>query len=215
MRKLTEANRLLASMGYTELCWTLLTQRTNTGRYRLLPFSKSHFHAVSTDIVECDADDVTHPAWNVNRCIHDAIGPLQANVVLHSHDDISSIFSSAKRIIRPLLQESVYFYKDRFMIHDAQDTTLGTKLQLNPNAIAISLLNHGTACWGRSIDEAVVRFHYLQRSMKAELHAEISGKAHMPDENFVLELQKRWENDNVFSGMHHEYNSLIDKYLRH
>ena len=216
------------SFGGNELCWTLLSYMYDDQSYAMLRFGTSPSRACEDDVVfvterrgsgsgrsgssGSDTGD-SHPALDVNRTIHEATG---AKVVLHSHDSVSAFFSMSDRPLRPLIQESVYFYGDRFVSHAPEDhiSVLATRLRASPHAIAANLLNHGSATWGNALPETVVRFYYLRRAMAAQMHAESqhgSVEVNEPPKALVAELQRRWESDDDrrYAGGKCEYECLL------
>ena len=215
---LRQANSLLAATGYYDLIWTLVSQHyPSTGTYGIVkyPTPVCQVQQLGDDcILEFDGQRKAHPAWGLHKQVHDAMGS-EATVIIHNHDDVSVQFSTADRTVRPLIQESVYFYGSRMTTFAADADPGALAGSLHPDTIAVNLLNHGSMVWGRTVPEAFMRFYYLRRCMKVQMAAESAAAAslplHEPSAAFITEMQARWENDQdpVFGGMVHEYNALL------
>lgn len=186
-RDLAVAHRLMARYGFDDLCWNHISARCGAGdqdenccnmssdNYLITP-GGMHFSEVSSvDLVL----DSTAESGNV---IHSGIYKHRPDVVsiIHGHTIPIMAVSALKDGFRFLTQDSATFY-DKLGYHDWEGV-LGCEQEkerivknLGSTGVALILRNHGGVTVGRSIQEAWVRFYYLDRCCRVQLEAMKAG----------------------------------------
>jgi ribulose-5-phosphate 4-epimerase/fuculose-1-phosphate aldolase len=132
-----------------------------------------------------DHGEVVDGTWPVNRAafaIHSQIHAARPDVVAaaHAHSVHGKAWSSLRRPLDPLTQDSCAFYGDHAVFDDYTGVVLdieeGKRIAhaLGENKAAI-LRNHGLLTVGQSVDEAVWWFITMERSCQAQLLASSAG----------------------------------------
>jgi ribulose-5-phosphate 4-epimerase/fuculose-1-phosphate aldolase len=114
--------------------------------------------------------------------IHSQIHAARPDVIAaaHSHSVHGKAWSSLRRTLDPLTQDSCAFYDDHAVFDDYTGVVLdpeeGKRIAhaLGDNKAAI-LSNHGLLTVGHSVDEAVWWFITMERTCQAQLLAEAAG----------------------------------------
>jgi len=114
--------------------------------------------------------------------IHSQIHAARPDVIAaaHSHSVHGKAWSSLRRTLDPLTQDSCAFYDDHALFDDFTGVVLdpeeGKRIAhaLADNKAAI-LSNHGLLTVGHSVDEAVWWFITMERTCQAQLLAEAAG----------------------------------------
>ena len=132
-----------------------------------------------------DQGDVVEGDWPVNKAafvIHSQIHAARPDVVsaAHAHSVYGKSWSSLRRTLDPLTQDSCAFYGDHAVFDDYTGVVLdleeGKRIAhaLGERKAAI-LSNHGLLTVGRSVDEAAWWFITMERTCQAQLLAESAG----------------------------------------
>jgi ribulose-5-phosphate 4-epimerase/fuculose-1-phosphate aldolase len=133
-----------------------------------------------------DRGEVVDGNWPVNKAafaIHSQIHAARPDVVAaaHAHSVNGKAWSSLRRLLDPLTQDSCAFYEDHAMFDDYTGAVLdveeGKRIAhvLGPNK-AVILSNHGLLTVGQtSVDEAAWWFITMERTCQAQLLAEAAG----------------------------------------
>jgi ribulose-5-phosphate 4-epimerase/fuculose-1-phosphate aldolase len=130
--------------------------------------------------------DVVHGDWPVNSAafaIHSQIHAARPDVVAaaHAHSVHGKAWSSLRRQLDPLTQDSCAFYEDHALFDDYTGVVLDLEegkriahtLGINK---AVILSNHGLLTVGQtSVDEAAWWFITMERTCHAQLLAEAAG----------------------------------------
>ena len=132
-----------------------------------------------------DHGDVVEGDWPVNAAafaIHSQVHAARPDVIAaaHSHSVHGKAWSTLRRPLDPLTQDSCAFYGD----HSVYDDFTGVVLDLEEGkriahalgeGKAAILRNHGLLTVGQSVDEAAWWFITMERSCQAQLLAEAAG----------------------------------------
>jgi len=186
-KDLSVAHRLMARYGWDDLCWNHISARCGSiGQedqccdispdiYLITPGGMHFSEVMPEDLVF----DSTEESGNV---IHSGIYAHRPDVVsvIHAHTVATMAISALKGGFKFLTQDSAVFY-NKIGYHDWEGV-LGSEEEkeriaanLGKNGAALILRNHGAVVVGRSIQEAWVRFYYLDRGCRVQLEAMKSG----------------------------------------
>jgi ribulose-5-phosphate 4-epimerase/fuculose-1-phosphate aldolase len=132
-----------------------------------------------------DQGEVVEGTWPVNKAafvIHSQIHAARPDVVsaAHAHSVYGKTWSSLRRTLDPLTQDSCAFYGDHAVFDDYTGVVLdleeGKRIAhaLGDRKAAI-LSNHGLLTVGHSVDEAAWWFITMERTCQAQLLAEAAG----------------------------------------
>ena len=132
-----------------------------------------------------DQGEVVEGNWPVNQAafvIHSQIHAARPDVVsaAHAHSVYGKSWSSLRRTLDPLTQDSCAFYGDHAVFDDYTGVVLdleeGKRIAhaLGERKAAI-LSNHGLLTVGHSVDEAAWWFITMERTCQAQLLAQSAG----------------------------------------
>src|SRR4051794_14032284 len=132
-----------------------------------------------------DKGEVVEGTWPVNTAaflIPSQIHAARPDVIAaaHAHSVYGKAWSSLRRPLDPLTQDSCAFYGDHALFDDYTGVVLdleeGKRLAhaLGDNK-AVILSNHGLLTVGHSVDEAAWWFITMERTCQAQLLAEAAG----------------------------------------
>src|SRR5829696_47075 len=132
-----------------------------------------------------DRGEVVEGGWPLNTAafvIHSQIHAARPDVVsaAHAHSVHGKAWSSLRRPLDPLTQDSCAFYGDHALFDDFTGVVLdqeeGKRIAhaLGDGKAAI-LANHGLLTVGHSVDEAAWWFITMERTCQAQLLAEAAG----------------------------------------
>src|ERR1035437_5867546 len=134
-----------------------------------------------------DRGEVVHGDWPVNAAafaIHSRIHAARPDVVAaaHAHSVYGKAWSSLRRPLDPLTQDSLAFYGDHAVYEDYTGVVLdleeGKRIaHVLGGHKAVILSNHGLVTVGQtSVDEAAWWFITMERTCQAQLLTEAAGK---------------------------------------
>jgi ribulose-5-phosphate 4-epimerase/fuculose-1-phosphate aldolase len=188
-RRLAGAFRIFGRFGFDEGVAGHITARDpeRLDHFWVNPFGMSFKQIKASDLILCNHDgDVVEGTWPVNRAafaIHSRIHHARPDVVAaaHSHSKFGRAFSTLRRELRPLTQDSCIFYGDHALFDDytgvVDDTAEGDRIAaaLGDKKAAI-LANHGLLTVGHTVDEALFWFVTMERTCEVELLARAAGE---------------------------------------
>lgn len=181
------------------LCFQLgITDRINTHISARVPGTDGHFllnplgllfdEIDASNLVKIDREGkkVDNNPYEVNTAgyiIHSAVLDVRedVNCVLHHHTLASIAISMLEGGLLPISQHSMQFY-DRIGYHDYEgfaldkDERARLAANLGPHQ-AMFLRNHGVLVAGANVGEAFIAMDDLEKSCKAQLMAQATGKA--------------------------------------
>ncbi|QYG92943.1 class II aldolase/adducin family protein [Iamia sp. SCSIO 61187] len=193
-RRLAAAFRIFGRFGFDEGVAGHITARDpeRLDHFWVNPFGMSFKQIKASDLILCDHDgNVVEGSWPVNRAafaIHSRIHHARPDVVAaaHSHSKYGRAFSTLRRPLRPLTQDSCIFFEDHVLFDDytgvVDDPAEGDRIAAAlGGAKAAILANHGLLTVGHSVDEALFWYVTMERTCEVELSARAAGEPHEID----------------------------------
>ncbi|HET6810739.1 MAG TPA: class II aldolase/adducin family protein [Acidimicrobiales bacterium] len=189
-QRLAAAFRLFGQFGFEEGVAGHITARDpeRLDHFWVNPFGMSFRQIRVKDLILVnDQGEVVEGSWPVNAAafaIHSQVHAARPDVVAaaHSHSLYGKAWSSLRRPLDPLTQDSCAFYGDHAVFDDYTGVVLdleeGKRIAhaLGGNK-AVILSNHGLLTVGTtSVDEAAWWFITMERTCQAQLLAESAGK---------------------------------------
>ena len=185
---LAAAFRLFGKFGFDEGVAGHITARDpeRLDHFWVNPFGMPFSHIRVSDLILVnDEGAVVEGDAAVNRAafaIHSQVHAARPDVVAaaHSHSVHGKAWSSLRRPLDPLTQDSCAFYDDHSVFEDftgvVLDTEEGKRIghALGDNK-AVILSNHGLLTVGHSVEEAAWWFITMERTCQAQLLAEAAG----------------------------------------
>ena len=187
-QRLAAAFRLFGHFGFDEGIAGHITARDpeRLDHFWVNPLGMSFKQVRVKDLILVnDTGDVVEGTWPVNRAafvIHSQIHAARPEVIAaaHAHSIYGKAWSSLRRPLDPLTQDSCAFYGDHALFDDYTGAVLdleeGKRLAhaLGDNK-AVILSNHGLLTVGRTVDEAAWWFITMERTCQAQLLASAAG----------------------------------------
>ena len=203
-QRLAAAFRLFGRFGFDEGVAGHITARDpeHDDTFWLNPFGMSFKQVRVKDLIRVNHEgEVVEGNWPVNRAafvIHGAVHAARPDVVAaaHSHSVHGKAWSSLRRPLDPLTQDSCAFYGDHALFDDFTGVVLdheeGKRIAHALGGCKAAILaNHGLLTVGHSVDEAAWWFITMERTCQAQLLAEAAGKTVPIDhENAELTAQQ-------------------------
>ncbi len=186
--RLAVAFRVFARLGYDEGAAGHITVRDpeQPDHYWVNPAVKDFSSMRASDLVRIDHEGkLVEGDYVVNSAaiaIHSAVHAARPDVkaAAHSHSVHGKAWSSLRRPLDPLTQDSCAFYED----HGIHERFGGVVLTEDEGAAivralgsgkALILANHGLLTVGQSVDAAAYWFISMDRACQAQLAAEAAG----------------------------------------
>ena len=141
-------------------------------------------------IVEPTDDDVNPAGFTIHSAVHAA--RHDAACVLHTHTVAGVAVSSLAGGLQPCNQWALQFY-DRVAYHAFEGIALDLDerarlvADLGPTKRALILRNHGLVTLGRTVAEAFILMHNLDRACRVQLAIQASGQPVHPVPHEVAE----------------------------
>jgi ribulose-5-phosphate 4-epimerase/fuculose-1-phosphate aldolase len=187
--RLAAGFRLFSKFGFDEGVAGHITARDPelTDHFWVNPFGMHFGHIRVSDLLLVnDHGEVVEGSYHVNTAafaIHSQVHAARPDVIAaaHAHSPYGKSWSSLRRPLDPLTQDSCAFYGDHAVFEDYTGVVLdveeGKRIAhaLGDHKAAI-LSNHGNLTVGHSVDEAVWWFITMERTCQAQLMAEAAGK---------------------------------------
>src|SRR5262245_60731647 len=187
-QRLAAAFRLFGQFGFDEGVAGHITARDpeHLDAFWVNPLGMNFKHIRVKDLLLVDAQgEVVEGNWPVNRAafaIHSQVHAARPDVVAaaHAHSVYGKAWSSLRRPLDPLTQDSCAFYGDHAVFDDYTGVVLdleeGKRIAhaLGDHKAAI-LANHGLLTVGHTVDEAAWWFIPMERTCQAQLMAEAAG----------------------------------------
>jgi ribulose-5-phosphate 4-epimerase/fuculose-1-phosphate aldolase len=179
--------RIFARRDMDDLIFTHLSAKIpgKEGRYLFIPFGMLFDEVTASNLLEVDIEGTpinsnakVNPAgWIVHRVVYEA--QPEAESVMHLHTITGTAVSAQRQGLLPVNQFGVTFY-GKISYHDYDGPGLRPDEQkkfvqnLGGNRMMF-LRNHGTLTHGRSIGEAFVLMHNLERTCEIQIAAQAGG----------------------------------------
>jgi ribulose-5-phosphate 4-epimerase/fuculose-1-phosphate aldolase len=187
-QRLAAAFRLFGQFGFDEGVAGHITARDPEllDHFWVNPFGMSFKQIRVKDLILVnDTGEVVQGTWPVNAAafaIHSQVHAARTDVVAaaHAHSLNGKAWSSLRRPLDPLTQDSCAFYGDHALFDDFTGVVLdieeGKRIAhaLGEHK-AVILSNHGLLTVGHTVDEAAWWFITMERTCQAQLLAEAAG----------------------------------------
>jgi ribulose-5-phosphate 4-epimerase/fuculose-1-phosphate aldolase len=188
-QRLAAAFRLFGQFGFDEGVAGHITARDpeHLDHFWVNPLGMNFKHIRVKDLLRVDAHgEVVEGNWPVNRAafaIHSQVHAARPDVIAaaHAHSVYGKAWSSLRKPLDPLTQDSCAFYGDHAVFDDytgvVYDLDEGKRLaSALAGHKAVILSNHGLLTVGQtSVDEAAWWFITMERTCQAQLLADAAG----------------------------------------
>jgi ribulose-5-phosphate 4-epimerase/fuculose-1-phosphate aldolase len=192
--RLAAAFRLFGKFGFDEGVAGHITARDPEllDHFWVNPFGMNFKQIRVSDLLLVDRNgDVVEGTWPVNQAafaIHSQVHEARPDVIsaAHAHSLHGKAWSSLRRLLDPLTQDSCAFYDDHSLFDDFTGVVLDVEEGKRiAHALgehkAVILANHGLLTVGHSVDEAAWWFITMERTCQAQLLAEAAGAPYQID----------------------------------
>lgn len=219
-RDLAAAYRLVAHFGMDDSIFTHISAKApGTGELFLLNSYGQRFDEVkASELVTVDIDGTVvddprgHGINAAGFTIHSAVHAARPDVgcVLHTHTVAGVAVSCLEEGLLPLNQWALQFH-DRLTFHDYEGIALDLEererlvADLGTTSKAMILRNHGLMTCGRTVGEAFVLMHNLERACQAQIAALSTGmKLRLPSPEVCARTAGQydaWDAHHAASGL--------------
>ncbi|MBL8350294.1 MAG: class II aldolase/adducin family protein [Burkholderiaceae bacterium] len=188
---LAAAYRLVALYGMDDSIYTHISARVpgQHDQFLINPFGRLFRDITASSLVRIDLDgrilddspcDVNPAGFTIHSAVH-AARP-DAACVLHTHTVAGVAVSALAGGLQPCNQWALQFHQ-RVAYHDYEGLALDHAererlvADLGPNRQVMILRNHGLLTLGRSVAEAFILMHNLERACRVQLAIQATGLA--------------------------------------
>ncbi|MGI4984065.1 MAG: class II aldolase/adducin family protein [Janthinobacterium lividum] len=189
---LAAAYRLVALYGMDDSIYTHISARVpgTTDRFLINPFGMLFRDITASSLVCIDLDgrlvsgppgcDVNPAGFTIHSAVHAA--RHDATCVLHTHTVAGVAVSSLACGLQPVNQWGLQFH-DRVAYHDYEGIALDLDererlvADIGPEKRVLILRNHGLLSLGRSVAEAFILMHNLERACRVQVAIQSTGQA--------------------------------------
>jgi len=204
-RDLAAAYRLVALYGMDDSIYTHISARVPGTEDQFLnnPFGMLFRDITASSLVKIDLDgnlvepgeyDLNPAGFTIHSAVHAA--RHDAVCVLHTHTVAGVAVSSLAGGLQPCNQWALQFH-NRVTYHAFEGIALNLEererlvADLGPTSRALILRNHGLVTLGRSVAEAFILMHNLERACRVQVAIQGTGQAVNPVPEAVCELTAR------------------------
>jgi ribulose-5-phosphate 4-epimerase/fuculose-1-phosphate aldolase len=185
--QLAACYRIFARAEMDDLIFTHLSARIpgRDGRFLFIPFGMLFDEVTASNLLEVDIEGnaigsnakVNPAGWIVHRVVYEAVPEAQS--VMHLHTITGTAVSAQRQGLLPVNQFGVTFY-GKIAYHDYDGPGLRPEEQKKfvanlGDKRMMFLRNHGTLTHGRSIGEAFILMHNLERTCRIQIAAQAGG----------------------------------------
>ena len=201
-QRLAAGFRLFSRFGFDEGVAGHITARDPelSDHFWVNPFGTHFGHIRVSDLLLVNhVGEVVQGDRPVNQAafaIHSQVHAARPDVVAaaHAHSPYGKAWSSLRRRLDPLTQDSCAFYGDHALFEDYTGVVLDTEegkriAHALGDHKAVILSNHGNLTVGHSVDEAVWWFITMERTCQAQLMAEAAGTPVLIDPEYAALTQ--------------------------
>ncbi len=198
---LAAAYRLVALCGMDDSIYTHISARVpgTTDQFLINPYGWLFRDITASSLVKIDLDgrivestdqEVNPAGFTIHSAVHAA--RHDAVCVLHTHTVAGVAVSSLADGLQPCNQWALQFY-NRVAYHAFEGIALDLAerdrlvTDLGPTARALILRNHGLVTLGRTVAEAFILMHNLDRACRVQLAIQASGQPVHPVPHDVAE----------------------------
>jgi ribulose-5-phosphate 4-epimerase/fuculose-1-phosphate aldolase len=187
-QQLAACYRIFARRDMDDLIFTHLSARVpgRDNRFLFIRFGMLFDEVTTSNLLEVDINgtpssngaEVNPAGWIVHRVVYEAVP--EAQCVMHLHTVTGTAVSAQKQGLLPLNQFGITFH-GKIAYHDYDGPGFRSEEQENFAANLggkrmMFLRNHGTLTHGRSIAEAFILMHNLERSCEIQIAAQSGGR---------------------------------------
>lgn len=210
---LAAAYRLAARNGWDDTIYTHISAAVpgEEGAYLINPYGLLFEEVCASNLVKVDTrgrklDDSPHPVNPTGFAIHGAIHAARASAgcVLHLHTEWGLALAMVPGGLLPTTQHAMRLF-GRLGRHAYEGLALGEaegrRLVANlGERDGLILENHGTLTVGRTVAEAYMLMHHLERAARAQLRAmaavsAVGGQVLVPGEAVAALTYRQWIGD--------------------
>jgi len=177
--------RLVALFGMNDLVYNHITARVpdEEGHILINPYGYAYEEITASSLVKIDFDGSvvldSGTGYGVNRAgyvIHSAVHRARSDVacVIHTHSPAGMAVSALKCGLLPLTQNAMFFGEIGYHDYEGPAIDLDEQARLVRDlgaGHALILRNHGLLTAGRTVCEAFVVMHWLEKACQAQLMA--------------------------------------------
>jgi len=178
--------RLTAHFGYDDVIWNHISARIpGEDAFLINPLGYRYDEIRASNLVKVDLEGRVLEGGETNPTgfvIHSAIHRRRPDVrcVMHTHTPGGLAVSALAEGLLPMVQDSFLFHdRVRYHAYEGFSTDLDERERLAGslgNASALILRNHGLLTVGRTIGEAVMTMHYLERACRVQIAVLSTGR---------------------------------------
>jgi ribulose-5-phosphate 4-epimerase/fuculose-1-phosphate aldolase len=203
-QRMAAAFRLFDRFGFNEGVAGHLTGRDPeyADRFWVNPFGMSFGQIRASDLILVDRKgEVVEGDWPVNTAafaIHSQVHEARpdVNAAAHTHSQYGRAFSTLRKPLAPLTQDSCAFYEDHAIFDDYTGVVLDVEegkriAHALGGGKACILRNHGLLTVGQTVDEAAWWFITMERSCHVQLMADAAGDPMAIDDEYARITQSQ------------------------
>jgi ribulose-5-phosphate 4-epimerase/fuculose-1-phosphate aldolase len=178
--------RLTAHFGYDDVIWNHISARIpGEESFLINPLGYRYDEITASNLVKVDLEGKVIGGGETNLTgfvIHSAIHRRRPDIqcVLHTHSQGGLGVSALAEGLIPMVQDAVMFHKRiSYHAYEGLSTDLDERERLAESlgdGYAMILRNHGLLTVGRSIGEAFMLMHYLERACRVQLQVLATGR---------------------------------------
>ena len=200
--------RLVALFGMNDLVYNHISGRVPgaDGHFLINPYGYAYEEVTASSLVKIDfggklvLDSGT--GLGINRAgfvIHSAVHKSRHDVdcVIHTHSAAGMAVSALKCGLLPLTQNAMFFGEIGYHDYEGPAVDLDEQARLVRDlgkGAAMILRNHGLLTAGRSVCEAFVTMHWLERACQAQLAAmACNTELNLPDPKTIALTNERYK----------------------
>jgi ribulose-5-phosphate 4-epimerase/fuculose-1-phosphate aldolase len=178
--------RLTAHFGYDDVIWNHISARIpGEESFLINPLGYRYDEITASNLVKVDLEGKVIGGGETNLTgfvIHSAIHRRRPDIqcVLHTHSQGGLGVSALAEGLIPMVQDSAMFHKRvSYHAYEGLSTDLDERERLAESlgdGYAMILRNHGLLTVGRSVAEAFMLMHYLERACRVQLQVLATGR---------------------------------------
>ena len=200
--------RLVALFGMTDLVYNHISGRVSgeAGHFLINPYGYAYEEVTASSLVKIDFDGKvvldSGTGYGINLAgfvIHGAIHKARHDVdcVIHTHSPAGMAVSALKCGLLPLTQNAMFFGEIGYHDYEGPAVDLDEQQRLVRDlgtGSAMILRNHGLLTAGRTVCDAFVTMHWLEKACQAQVMAmACNTKLNHPDPRTVAVTNDRYK----------------------
>jgi len=196
--------RLTAHFGYDDVIWNHISARIpGTETFLINPLGLRYDEITASNLVRVDLEGTALDGGETNFTgfvIHSAVHARRPDVqcVMHTHTQGGLAVSALAEGLMPMVQDAVMFHgRMRYHAYEGLSTDLEERERLADNlgdGHAMILRNHGLLTAGRTVGEAFMLMHYLERACRVQVQVLSTGREiSLPPAEVLDKAAKQYE----------------------